>query len=71
MNYVELVEQLRKLSEGYVESAKNCSDIPAMQELFTKNSEVLMIAADAIDQLLTRLVRQACHFETIEAQDDE
>jgi hypothetical protein len=71
MNYVRLVEELRKLAEGYVESSKNCGDIPAMQELFNKNSEVLVIAADAIDQLLTRLVKQACHFETIEAQDDE
>jgi len=71
MNYVKLVEELRKLADGYVESSKNCAELPAMQELFTKNSEVLVIAADAIDELLARLVRQACYFETIEARGEE
>lgn len=68
MNYIDLAADLRTLAGHYEANAPE--DVPPMAAMFRGNAEMYRLAAQAIEELTARLVKQACYFEEIEARDD-
>lgn len=69
MNYIQLVTDLREIA-GHYEREAVPLDGP-MAAMFRGNVQMYRQAAQAIEELTSRLVKQACYFEEIEARDDE
>jgi hypothetical protein len=69
LNYIQLVADLREIADHYESSAAGCP-LP-MQRMYQGNAQMYRTAAQSIEELTQRLVRQACYFEEIEARDEE
>lgn len=69
---VELVKSLRILAVTYEEAAVHEENTtPTGRKICSYNAEMYRLAADAIESLMARLVRQACYYEQIEAQEND
>lgn len=70
MNYVHLAETLRNAARVFCKESQVCED-EQLASACMGNSLLYAQAAQAVEELMARLVRQACYYEEIEAREDE